>query len=104
MQSNHILAFLLLASLGQLNAEEALSKSLSCPDVNSGVPVFLPSTTNCAEYFVCDHGVPILMQCPEGLYWDQSKNVCNWPDQISPPCTGKLYYRYNSYLAVFLRK
>merc|ERR1712062_355447 len=25
---------------------------------------------------------------PDGLWWDQSNEFCNWPDQVSPPCTA----------------
>ena len=73
----------LLVSVVQLHAS-----SLTCPDVWDGTDVFLPSKTNCGEYFHCANGEPVLMNCPDGLYWDQSKQFCNWPDQVSPPCTG----------------
>lgn len=79
------LCFLALA--GQLRADDALTGQ-TCPEVWDGTEVYLPSKSNCGEYFQCVHGVPILMNCPDDLYWDQSTNTCNWPDQISPPCTG----------------
>ena len=85
MKQTYLIALLFFTFIIQLNAE------LSCPDVDNGEPVFLPSDTNCGEYFVCVHGVPVLMECPEGLYWDQSLNVCNWPDLVVPPCTGMFY-------------
>jgi len=74
---------LLVISVVQLNA------ALTCPEAVDGQEVFLPSKTNCEEYFHCVHGVPVEMKCPDGLYWDQSKQFCNWPDQVSPPCTAK---------------
>ena len=100
MELTYTFAFLLLVSVGHINAED-LSKSLTCPDVEDSDDVeFLPSRTNCAEYFMCVFGEPVLMHCPEGLYWDQSQEVCNWPDQISPPCTGNVFKHANSIVTV----
>jgi len=63
------------------------SKSeLTCPDVDEGKNMYIPSLTNCMEYFHCVHGVPIMMKCPDNLFWDPSKEICNWPDLIDPPC------------------
>ena len=76
----------LISIFGQLNAE--FDNCPACPDVDE--VVYLPSSSKCADYFVCEHGVPIRKTCPEGLHWDDSAKVCNWPDQISPPCTGKI--------------
>ena len=89
MESITILALFLFLSFGHINASD-LSKSLTCPDVEDSDSEidYLPSKTDCSEYFVCVHGEPILMHCPEGLYWDDSNEICNYPDQISPPCTG----------------
>ena len=79
-----IFLFLLI---GLANAE------LTCPEYNNEEETYLPSDTNCNEYFHCVHGVPVMRKCPEGLQWDQAKNICNWPDQISPPCTGIFYLK-----------
>ena len=65
-----------------------LKGNITCPDVSDGDEVYIPSDTNCGEYFHCVNGVPVEMKCPDGLWWDQSNEFCNWPDQISPPCTG----------------
>jgi len=83
MNSAQTLSFLfLLVSAGQINAE------VTCPEVSDGEEVFFPSKTNCEEYFQCANGVPVEMKCPDGLWWDQSKQFCNYPDQVSPPCTA----------------
>ena len=52
--------FLFMACFGKLDAK------LSCPDVSDGDEVYLPSDTNCGEYFHCVNGVPIEMKCPMG--------------------------------------
>ena len=82
-----ILTVSLTSVFGQLNAD--FENCPACPDVDE--TVFLPSSSKCADYFVCEHGVPIRKTCPEGLHWDDSAKACNWPDQISPPCTGKIW-------------
>ena len=89
-------ALSILTLAGQLtavNVQVSLTGK-TCPEVWDGTDVFFPSKSNCEEYFQCVHGVPVLMHCPDGLYWDQSKQICNWPDDVSPPCTGK-YQRFS---------
>ena len=85
MEAFKSLTFFLCLSIGLANAE------LTCPEDNAEEETYLPSDTNCSEYFQCVHGVPVMRKCPDGLQWDQAKNICNWPDQISPPCTGISY-------------
>lgn len=75
-------AIIFIAFVGKLKA------NITCPDVSDGDEVYIPSDTNCGEYFHCVNGVPVEMKCPDGLWWDQSNEFCNWPDQVSPPCTG----------------
>jgi len=75
------LSVLLIVSVGWASAE------LVCPEVDEG-ETYLPSDTNCQEYFHCVHGVPVMRKCPDGLQWDAANQFCNWPDQISPPCTA----------------
>merc|ERR1712136_293228 len=82
--------FFFTACVSQMSAQpvEEPLEAPKCPDVYDGTEVYLRSKSNCEEYFQCVHGSPVLMQCPDGLYWDQSKEICNWPDQVSPPCTA----------------
>jgi len=82
METLHFLTVFLFLSVGWVNSE------LTCPEVDEGENVYLPSDTNCREYFHCVHGVPVMMHCPDGLFWDPANEFCNWPDQISPPCTA----------------
>lgn len=44
----------------------------------------LPSTLDCAVYFVCDHGMPEEMRCSDNLLYDEKLNVCNWAENV--PC------------------
>ena len=69
MQISPCVALLLLASFVSLKAE------IICPDVSDGEMVFFPSDENCGEFFQCAHGVSVRMECPDGLYWDQSREL-----------------------------
>jgi len=86
MITKSIAALCLLCFAARLKADDSQS-DLKCPEIWNGTDVFFLSK-NCAEYFQCNHGVPILMHCSYGLHWDQSAKHCTFPDQISPPCTG----------------
>jgi len=81
MASFKLLTVFVLVSIGS-----AFCKLPECPEGDE--EALFPSDTNCSEYFQCVHGVPVVRECPDGLQWDKKKNICNWPDQISPPCTA----------------
>merc|ERR1711973_817098 len=57
---------------------------VSCPeDVHDFI---LPHETDCSKFYMCSWGEPHLYQCPEGLWFDPTKDVCNWPDEVD--CTN----------------
>ena len=89
MKVVHIFNLLILVGMSRSTFGQ-LNDDVTCPDTPDDEIIFLPSTTNCSQYYVCDHGIPILMECPGDLYFDQSVSACNYPDVIVPPCTGKL--------------
>ena len=84
MASFKLLTVFLFLSIGS-----AYCKLPECPEGDE--EALFPSDTNCSEYFQCVHGVPVVRECPDGLQWDKKNNICNWPDQISPPCTGMIF-------------
>merc|ERR1712227_23265 len=57
---------------------------VECPDTVEvdGLPVFIPHPTDCGLYYQCAGSWPVLMECPPGLYFDPTLNVCNWPDNV----------------------
>jgi len=71
--------FLLLA----ISSIEA-SPEVECPEI--GEP-YVPHPTDCSLFYQCNGDIPILMECPDGLYFDPSLNVCNWPDLVD--CQNK---------------
>lgn len=52
-----------------------------CTGKRNGIQ--LPSTLDCAAYFVCDHGLPELMRCSDNLLYDEKLNVCNWAENVA---------------------
>jgi len=43
--------------------------------------------TNCNHYFICIDGVPVSNICPEGLYYDEVNNLCNYPELVNCDAT-----------------
>lgn len=35
---------------------------------------------DCTLYYQCEHGLPHIRSCPDGLYFNAVYNVCDWPD------------------------
>ncbi|XP_046994269.1 chitin-binding domain protein cbd-1-like [Schistocerca americana] len=58
-----------------------------CPPVD---PVdhtdHLPDSKNCSLFYKCDHAAPVLFECPDGLHFNPTLEVCDWPDNAG--CTG----------------
>ncbi len=55
-----------------------------CPAVDPlDHTVLLPNPEDCSSYFSCSNGVPILMHCPDGLYFNDELDVCDWPRNVS---------------------
>ncbi|XP_055610304.1 probable chitinase 10 [Uranotaenia lowii] len=59
-------------------------KPKQCPlnSVPQDPPVYLPHENDCAKYYVCDHGVPVEMNCPAPLLWNAPKDVCDSPNEV----------------------
>merc|ERR1711964_350636 len=54
-------------------------------DVPSCQPgdLFLPDPDDCDSYYMCDAaGAAVAMHCPEGLYFDITLSLCNWPENV----------------------
>merc|ERR1719322_1233568 len=55
---------------------------VTCPESEDGLSVYVPHPTDCSLYYQCIGSNPTLMSCPDGLYFDSSLNVCNWPQFV----------------------
>jgi len=49
-----------------------------CPPQVDDEVVYLPNPDKCSAYYKCDHGVPVPMECPDGLFFCTQKNTCAW--------------------------
>ncbi len=55
----------------------------SCPPPGDrSYAVLLPDPTCCNRFFSCSDGVPILMECPIGLCFNEELDVCDWPQSV----------------------
>ncbi|XP_049859408.1 chondroitin proteoglycan-2-like [Schistocerca gregaria] len=60
----------------------------TCPqneDENS-IAKHLPHASNCSQFCKCDHGKPVTFDCPAGLHFNPTLEVCDWPANAG--CTG----------------
>ncbi len=51
--------------------------------------VLLPNPADCSSFYSCNNGVAILMHCPDGLYFNDELEVCDWPQNVN--CLPKRY-------------
>ncbi len=66
------------------NKEVVYESSQGCPAVDPiGCTVLLPVPGSCPDFYSCSNGVPILMHCPDGLYFNDELDVCDWPRNVS---------------------
>eukprot|EP00091_Calanus_sinicus_P017839 TRINITY_DN3872_c0_g1_i1.p1 TRINITY_DN3872_c0_g1~~TRINITY_DN3872_c0_g1_i1.p1 ORF type:complete len:121 (-),score=41.98 TRINITY_DN3872_c0_g1_i1:55-417(-) len=82
----------MLASTGLLLTilVASLQAELICPPVSQGdLANFFPNEDDCGSYYMCDAGLnPVLMNCPDGLFWDENLDVCNWPENVECEQSG----------------
>ncbi|CAH0547970.1 unnamed protein product [Brassicogethes aeneus] len=53
----------------------------TCPSIDGAYPVYIP-LPNCNQYCECSWGTPYLYNCPSGLYFDSTYNVCDLPENV----------------------
>merc|ERR1712215_388204 len=65
-----------------LSVSGALAQDDDVPSCQPG-DLFLPDPDDCDSYYMCDAGgVAVAMDCPEGLYFDITLSLCNWPENV----------------------
>ncbi len=68
-----------------------LPSNSGCPEVDPlDHTVLLPVPGRCGCYYSCSNGVPILMCCPDGLWFNDELDVCDWPQNTNCLPTGTL--------------
>lgn len=53
-----------------------------CKPSEDGFVVFVPHPYECSKFFMCQGFEGIAMSCPDGLQFDTTLNVCNYPDAV----------------------
>ncbi|GJQ76551.1 hypothetical protein Trydic_g2252, partial [Trypoxylus dichotomus] len=59
-----------------------------CPAVNGLEDVLLPDIDNCAVFYKCDNGIPVLINCPDDLYFNSETDQCDFPANVNCDRTG----------------
>ena len=73
---------ILVIALGTTSAVNAVE----CPEGQDNEITFLPSLIDCSKYYVCVQSEAIEMDCPEGLWFNNELNVCDFPENVA--CGG----------------
>ncbi|KAI4467480.1 chitin binding peritrophin-a [Holotrichia oblita] len=60
----------------------------TCPELTGDVDVLLPDGENCGIFYKCDNGIPVLMQCPDDLYFNTETDECDYPENVNCDRTG----------------
>lgn len=60
--------------------------ALVCPKIEDDPnrPTHLEHPTDCTKFYKCWDAIPVLMDCPEGLLWNQVLLYCDFPKNT--PC------------------
>ena len=75
-----------------------------CSESEDGMSVFVPHPTDCGLYYQCVGNNPVLMSCPDGLFFDPSLNVCNWPEFVDcESCSHVLNIIFKSQVSTVLK-
>ncbi|XP_069691255.1 probable chitinase 10 [Periplaneta americana] len=60
----------------------------SCPVPQPPYNVYFPDPYNCGAFYQCSHGVPYHQNCPAGLHFNPSINVCDYPENAGCSASG----------------
>ena len=66
--------------------------SVEADQVNCTGQGYVRDPNNCGVYYLCEWGMKHTYLCPEGLHYDSTLNLCNWPhvagcEPRAPPAT-----------------
>ena len=77
-----ILSVLTVTALGKsLERDDPLD--VVCHESQDGFAVFVPHPIDCHLYYECDGLTPVLMSCPDQLYFDSRIDTCDLPENVN---------------------
>ncbi|XP_067003843.2 chondroitin proteoglycan 2-like [Anabrus simplex] len=59
--------------------EEKEADLPDCPPPGEGDVQLFPKPDNCSQYYECDNGHPVVMECPPGLEFNAANDTCDYP-------------------------
>lgn len=67
-----------------------IEDGIECPENQAENEIsFLPSQIDCRRYYVCINSRPYVMECREGLHWNQNIEACDFEE------SAKCFVRYD---------
>ncbi|PSN39603.1 hypothetical protein C0J52_06912 [Blattella germanica] len=52
---------------------------MNCPEVDDPYQPVFYETSICTRYYRCLNGSPIIQTCPDGLHWNPTEKICDYP-------------------------
>ncbi|KAK2707149.1 peritrophin-1-like [Artemia franciscana] len=78
------LTFIVLAATAKTS--NSICIEITCPSVDDNESVYYLYPGNCTQFIQCSNGLATVHKCPPGLVFDDSLNVCNFPDNVIGAC------------------
>ena len=63
--------------------------TIECPNMKAQ---FYPDPYDCSAYHFCNAGKDKVLTCEPGLYYDRSRDVCDWKKNVN--CTDSVFFFY----------
>ncbi|KAL1482298.1 hypothetical protein MTO96_033882, partial [Rhipicephalus appendiculatus] len=75
-----VLSSVALVALSLVSVSSALA-ILACPPVDhrNANATLIANPLNCSTFFMCQQGIPVLMECPQKLHFNDVLKVCDYP-------------------------
>ena len=61
--------------------------TIECPNMKAQ---FYPDPYDCSAYHFCNAGKDKVLTCEPGLYYDRSRDVCDWKKNVN--CTDSVFF------------
>lgn len=69
----------LTAASSLRNTQGIAPRAGACPTIDGlDVGAYFPHP-DCTLYYQCEHGIPHIRSCPDGLWFNAFYSVCDWP-------------------------